>query len=125
MLTSEKDTRHALFLAQVSIPAADLTRIFERFHRARNVGAISGAGIGLATIRDVAEQHGGSITEEIRERRGSTFTIRLPVSSGCSRPGRLNTELQRIEARSDDPPPDAEDPDHFLPPVRPERGGTS
>jgi signal transduction histidine kinase len=63
----------------VGIPAADLGRIFERFHRAGNVRAISGAGIGLAMIRDVVSLHGGTITVESSEGQGSTFTIRLPT----------------------------------------------
>jgi signal transduction histidine kinase len=63
----------------VGIPAADMDRIFERFRRGRNVGGISGTGIGLATIRDVVVQHGGTITVDSQERRGSTFSIRLPL----------------------------------------------
>jgi signal transduction histidine kinase len=63
----------------VGIPTADLGRIFERFHRAGNVRAISGAGIGLAMIRDVVSLHGGTITVESSEGQGSTFTIRLPT----------------------------------------------
>jgi signal transduction histidine kinase len=65
----------------VGVPEADLGRIFERFHRASNVGGIAGTGIGLATTRDVVEQHGGTITVDSREGRGSTFTIRLPISA--------------------------------------------
>jgi signal transduction histidine kinase len=63
----------------VGIPPADLGRVFERFHRAGNVGAISGTGIGLAMIRDVVSLHGGTITVESSEGQGSTFTIRLPT----------------------------------------------
>jgi signal transduction histidine kinase len=65
----------------VGIPAADLGNVFERFHRARNVGQISGTGIGLAMIRDVIELHGGTIDVESTEGMGSTFTVRLPVGS--------------------------------------------
>jgi signal transduction histidine kinase len=63
----------------MGVPTADLGRIFERFHRARNVGDISGAGIGLATVREIVEQHGGSISIASRQGEGSTFTVRLPV----------------------------------------------
>jgi signal transduction histidine kinase len=63
----------------VGIPVADLGHIFERFHRARNVGAVRGVGIGLATVRDIVEQHGGTISVESRQGEGSTFTIRLPM----------------------------------------------
>ena len=63
----------------VGIPVADIGRIFDRFHRAGNVGAISGMGIGLAMIREVVSLHGGTITVESSEGQGSTFTIRLPT----------------------------------------------
>lgn len=64
----------------VGIPAADLDRIFDRFHRGANVtGRIGGQGIGLAGARQVVEQHGGTIEVESREGEGSTFAVRLPL----------------------------------------------
>jgi signal transduction histidine kinase len=63
----------------VGIPASDLGSVFERFHRAGNVGQISGTGIGLAMIHDVIGLHGGTIDVESTEGVGSTFTVRLPV----------------------------------------------
>ena len=64
----------------LGIPAAEVPRIFEGFHRASNVtGRIGGTGIGLATARQVVEQHGGTIGVETEEGRGSTFTVRLPL----------------------------------------------
>jgi signal transduction histidine kinase len=63
----------------VGIPAADLPRMFERFHRATNViGRIGGSGIGLFGARRIIEQHGGTISVESEEGVGSTFTVRLP-----------------------------------------------
>jgi PAS domain S-box-containing protein len=65
----------------IGIPAADLPHIFERFRRASNVaGVIAGTGIGLASARQIVEQHGGSIHAESREAAGATFTVRLPLS---------------------------------------------
>lgn len=64
----------------LGIPAADLPHIFERFHRGGNVaGRIAGSGIGLAAVRQIVEQHGGTISVESREGEGSTFTVRLPL----------------------------------------------
>src|SRR6185436_12943599 len=46
----------------LGIPTADLPRIFERFQRGRNVaGHVPGSGVGLAGVRHVVEQHGGSV----------------------------------------------------------------
>jgi signal transduction histidine kinase len=69
----------------MGIPAADLPHIFERFHRGSNVvGRI--AGIGLATARQIVEQHGGTITVESRPNKGSTFTVRLPLATSKNLP---------------------------------------
>ena len=59
------------------IPAADLARIFDRFHRARTAGSQPGTGIGLALARELVVLHGGSIAVESEEGFGSTFTIIL------------------------------------------------
>jgi signal transduction histidine kinase len=64
----------------VGIPASDLPRLFERFHRASNVvDRIGGAGIGLATVRHLVEQHGGTVAVASEEGRGSAFSVRVPI----------------------------------------------
>lgn len=64
----------------MGIPEADRSLIFEQFHRGRNVtGQMAGTGVGLAFVRLVVEQHGGSIAVESQEGVGSTFTVRLPL----------------------------------------------
>ena len=35
---------------------------------------------GLAAVRSIVDQHGGSVTALSREGRGSTFTVRLPLT---------------------------------------------
>jgi PAS domain S-box-containing protein len=64
------------------IPAEDLARIFERFHRAENVDRnIAGLGLGLYIAREIVEAHGGSLSVESTVGRGSTFIITLPWSA--------------------------------------------
>ncbi len=63
----------------LGIPAAELPRIFERFHRAGNVRHIPGTGIGLAGSKATVELHGGDIRVESHEGHGTTITIRLPL----------------------------------------------
>lgn len=64
----------------VGIPRADIERVFERFYKvdkARVRGA-GGTGLGLAIARHIVEGHGGRISAESVEGRGSTFTVTLP-----------------------------------------------
>jgi signal transduction histidine kinase len=62
----------------IGIPAHDLDRVFSRFYRAGNVGAVDGTGLGLAGARQIAEQHGGSLSLASEEGVGTTVTLRLP-----------------------------------------------
>ncbi|HEY8284342.1 MAG TPA: ATP-binding protein [Chloroflexota bacterium] len=66
----------------MGIPEDDLPFIFDRFRRGRNVtGHIQGTGIGLASARQIVEQHGGTITAESMVGVGSSFTLRLPITA--------------------------------------------
>lgn len=73
----------------LGIPAADLPHIFDRFYRAGNVaGRVAGSGIGLTAVREIVEQHGGTVSVQSREGMGSTFTVRLPLpATPSSGPG--------------------------------------
>jgi signal transduction histidine kinase len=63
----------------IGIPAQDLPHVFERFYRASNATGLEGTGLGLAGVRQIVEQHGGSIAIESDEGRGTRVTVRLPV----------------------------------------------
>lgn len=66
----------------IGIPEADRARIFDRFARGSNVAErIVGSGVGLTIVRQIVEQHGGTISVTSAVGRGSTFTIRLPLTS--------------------------------------------
>ena len=69
----------------MGIPAADLPRVFERFHRGSNVERISGTGIGLAGAKDIVELHGGTIEVTSVEGRGTTVAVRLPLATDAHR----------------------------------------
>jgi signal transduction histidine kinase len=58
-----------------------LAMIFEEYRQAGDARAKrEGAGLGLAIARRLLELHGGTVTAESEPGRGSTFTVRLPVS---------------------------------------------
>ena len=63
----------------VGIPATDIPKLFTTFHRGSNVvGRITGSGIGLVSVKQIVEQHGGAVTVESREGGGTTVSVRLP-----------------------------------------------
>jgi len=64
----------------IGIPAADQSRLFQRFQRV-NPGHSTepGTGLGLAISKAIVERHGGHIVLTSRENEGSTFTIVVPA----------------------------------------------
>ena len=67
----------------IGVEAAEIPRLFERFHRIENVRARSneGSGIGLALVKELVDLHRGSIVADSIEGVGTTFTIRLPFGA--------------------------------------------
>jgi signal transduction histidine kinase len=91
----------------IGIPAPDIPRLFERFHRGTNVNdrKFSGMGLGLFICRGIAEQHGGRIWATSEPGKGSTFQVVLPVDPPASIPGagdqgRSNAAREQSEEQS-------------------------
>lgn len=63
----------------IGIPFADQEFLFQPFHRAKNVGNISGTGLGLTIINNAVQAHKGSINVESKVDVGTTFTVSIPV----------------------------------------------
>ena len=62
------------------ISEQDLPHVFDRFYRGENSRARQGSGLGLAIVRQVAEQHGGTISAANATDGGAIFTLALPGS---------------------------------------------
>ncbi len=63
----------------IGIPAADLERIYDPFHRGNNVGVLPGTGLGLAITHQAVQAHGGSIEVSSTVGVGTRFTIHMPL----------------------------------------------
>ncbi|HET8775501.1 MAG TPA: ATP-binding protein [Thermoanaerobaculia bacterium] len=63
------------------IPADELPRVFDRFHRVKGARGrtYEGSGIGLALVHELAKLHGGSVSATSEVDRGSTFTVSIPL----------------------------------------------
>lgn len=65
----------------LGIPAEMLPHIFQRFSKARRPGVRGeqSTGLGLSISKQIIENHKGTIEVASEEKKGSTFTIRLPL----------------------------------------------
>lgn len=79
----------------VGIPAADLPRLFERFHRVKGARSRTheGTGIGLALVQDLIRLHGGAMRVASEEGKGSTFSATLKT-------GRAHLPEEQVAATS-------------------------
>ncbi len=77
----------------LGIPKAELPKLFRPYWRSDQVkGTVNGNGIGLTSVLQIVELHGGSIRVESERGHGSTFIIQLPIipaneaacSEGCA-----------------------------------------
>ncbi|NER34574.1 MAG: PAS domain S-box protein [Oscillatoria sp. SIO1A7] len=64
--------------AGIGIPPEDQERLFDSFHRAKNVGNIQGTGLGLSIVKKSIDLHRGNIALHSEVGLGSTFTVTLP-----------------------------------------------
>ena len=69
----------------IGIPATDIPRLFDGFHRGGNVGDIPGTGLGLVIVKRCVELHGGTISLTSEAGSGTEFIVRLPVFQSAGR----------------------------------------
>ena len=70
------------------IPEREQALIWEPYYRLeRDTAAVrGGSGIGLAVVRDLVQQHGGTVAVRNRERGGAEFQVRLPLAQFSDEP---------------------------------------
>jgi len=82
----------------IGIPEDDLDNIFKPFVQLDpSLSRIfEGTGLGLTLVKRYVEMHGGSISVESKEGKGSSFRIELPVN----RKKKIEPVLQRLEKQT-------------------------
>ncbi|MEZ0609064.1 PAS domain S-box protein [Fibrella sp. WM1] len=65
----------------IGIPANEVSMLFQAFFRASNANGVSGTGLGLVISRQFVERHGGQLTIQSEEKKGTCCTITLPVDA--------------------------------------------
>ncbi len=64
----------------IGIGPTDLPHVFERFRRGRNVGdSVGGSGVGLSSVQQIVQQHGGTVAVASREGEGTSVIVWLPI----------------------------------------------
>jgi signal transduction histidine kinase len=98
------------------VAAAEIPRLFERFHRVENARGRThdGSGIGLALVQELVRLHGGSITAESAPGRGTTFTVRVPLGSAHLPADQIGSS-RALESRSTGAGPFVEEALRWLP----------
>ncbi|PRY17331.1 sensor histidine kinase [Kineococcus rhizosphaerae] len=62
------------------IPAEDLPHVWEELFRSQSARSVAGSGLGLPLVRAVVERHGGTVSAQSRENRGTVVRVVLPVT---------------------------------------------
>lgn len=76
----------------IGIPRTEQKKLFREFYRAENAvnSQVLGTGIGLLSVKRYVDVHGGTVTFESEEGKGTTFEIKLPRRIINTEPGKIN-----------------------------------
>lgn len=85
VVSVERDGKDVLISVRdtgIGIAEEDIPKVFSRFWRsdASRERVSGGLGVGLAITKEIVEQHNGKIIVESELGKGTTFTLRIPIS---------------------------------------------
>ncbi len=72
------------------IPRQYLDKVFDQFFRVPGDASETGAGLGLAIAKEIVEAHGGTISVESSDGKGSRFTFTLRRADAIAQEGSKN-----------------------------------
>ncbi|MGB3191112.1 MAG: HAMP domain-containing sensor histidine kinase [Limnoraphis sp.] len=78
------ENQQAIFKIQdqgIGIPKSDQDRLFTNYYRGKNIGSISGTGLGLSLVKHIVDLHHGKITIESEENQGTKVIVILPLTA--------------------------------------------
>lgn len=82
---SQRDGQVALDVEDtgIGIAAPDIQRVFDPYFRtqAARQSTAPGTGLGMGIVRDIVEQHGGTLEIESEQGTGTTVRVRLPADA--------------------------------------------
>ena len=104
----------------VGVPAEHLRRLFERFHRVPHSRSRSfeGSGIGLALAQELVKLHGGTISVDSTQNKGTTFSVFVPGGTAHLPAGQVDARAPVMSA-AEDVRAFVEEALHWLPDNRP------
>ncbi|NVJ59734.1 MAG: response regulator [Gammaproteobacteria bacterium] len=84
----------------LGIPDDMMDKVFDRYHRVLDEQSekITGAGIGLSLVKELAIAHGGEVILESKVNEGSTFILILPKSDFVSADDNVGAEFPLSES---------------------------
>ena len=83
----------------LGMDAATRARIFEPFFTTKPEGA--GFGLGLSTVREVVNMHGGHVEVKSELGQGTSFLLSLPASTGQPMPVRITGGHRELRPRAE------------------------
>lgn len=83
-ISCKEEKKRVLFIIRdegIGIPEEDQRHMFDRFFRASNAGNVQGTGLGLNIVKRYVELLGGTISFSSEYKKGSIFTVKIPLES--------------------------------------------
>jgi two-component system sensor histidine kinase SenX3 len=90
-VSGRKDQAHLRIAVKdqgIGMDQKEVKQIFQKFYRTRKAeeSGEAGSGIGLAIVKQIVEQHGGTIEVASQPGAGSCFTLVLPAAAPVAMP---------------------------------------